>query len=134
VAVGPRAEVDLQALAVGRDALDLFLAGHGAKVLQRGAVTDARAEQAGAVVGDDRLGALASPAVGDLAEVLKHRQQLHALAGRGGGDLVEVGQRRDVGGLVEAHKQRRVDRPAGERRARERGGDDVGDQRGEQPA
>lgn len=54
---------------------------HGAKVLQRCAGTDARAEQAGAVVGDDRLGALAAAAVGDPAEVLKDREQLYALAG-----------------------------------------------------
>jgi hypothetical protein len=134
VAVGPRPEVELQALAVGGDALHLFLAEHGAKVVQRGSVTDARPEQARAVVGDDRLGALAAEAVGDLAEVLKHRQQLHALARWGGGDLIEVWQRRDAGGLVEAQQQRRVDRPAGARRALERVGHDVGDQRGEQPA
>jgi hypothetical protein len=69
-----------------------------------------------------------------LAEVLKHRQHLHALAGGSGGDLAKVGQGCDVGGLIEAQQQGRVDRPAGFGAARERGFDDGVDQRGEQAA
>ena len=86
------------------------------------------------MVGEDRFGAVASPAVGGLAHVLKHREQLHPLARAGGGDLVEVGQRRDVRGLVQREQQRRLDRLAALRGARERAGGDVGDQRGEQAA
>jgi len=116
------------------DLLDLFLAEHGTEVVERGAVGDPGAEQPRDVVGHHRLGAVAPPALADLAEVLKHRQNLHALAGRGRGDLAQVRQRRDVGRLVEAQKQRRVDRPPGPRAAREGLLDDRVDQRREQAA
>lgn len=134
VAVSARAEVELEALAVGGNAFDLLLAQHGAKVLERRAVADPRPEQPCAVVGDDRLGAIAAPAIADLADVLKHAQELDSLAGASGGDLIEIGQRRDVGGLIEAEQQRRIDRAARRRRAVKRGGHHVGDQRREQPA
>jgi hypothetical protein len=78
------------------------------------------------VVGDDRLSALVAPAVGDLGDVLKGGEQLHTLAGAGRGDLIEVGQRGDVGRLVQAQQQRRVDRPADNRGAVKGGRDDVG--------
>jgi hypothetical protein len=42
------------------------------------------------VVGDQGVGAVAAPALADLAEVLKDRQHLDALAGAGRGDLSEV--------------------------------------------
>jgi hypothetical protein len=116
------------------DAADLLVAERVLEVVERRAVADAGAEQAGAVVGDDRLGAVAAPAVGGLADVLDDGQQLDALAGSGRGDLVEVRQRRDVRDLVEREQQRRVDRLSGRRGALERGGGDVGDERGEQAA
>ena len=53
------------------------------------------------MVGDDRLGAVASPPVVALGDVLQDAEQVDALSGSGGGDLVEVGERRDVGDLVE---------------------------------
>lgn len=95
---------------------------------------DPRPEQPCAVVGDDRLGAIAAPAIADLADVLKHAQGLDSLAGASGGDLIEIGQRRDVGGLIEAEQQRRIDRAVRRRRAVKRGRHHVGDQRREQPA
>ena len=134
LAVGARAEVELEPLAVRGHLLDLFLAQHGTKVVERGAVGDPGAEQPRDVVGHHRLGAVAAPALADLAEVLKDREDLHTLAGRGRGDLAEVGQRRDVGGLVEAQQQRRVDRLPGPRRAREGLLDDGVDERREQAA
>ncbi len=102
-----------RALAVGGDAGDLLLAEGVAEVLERRPVADPGGEQPRAVVGEDRLGALAPPAVGGLADVLEDAEQLHALAGAGRGDLVEVRQRRDVRDLVQGEQQRRVDRLAG---------------------
>ena len=86
------------------------------------------------MVGDDRLGAVAAPAVVALGDVLQHAEQVHALPGAGGGDLVEVRERRDVADLVQGEQQRRVDRAAGLGAALIRAGDDVGDERGEQAA
>ena len=78
------------AWAVGGDAGDLLLAEGVAEVVEGRAVADPGGEEPGAVVGDDRFRAVAAPAVGCLADVLKDGQQLHALSGAGGGDLVEV--------------------------------------------
>ena len=64
----------------------------------------------------------------DLADVLKDAEQLHALPGPSRRELVERRQRRDVRGLVDAQKQRRVDRLARARGLRERLGDDRGKQ------
>ena len=52
----------------------------------------------------DRLGAVVSPAVGGLADVLQDRQQLDPLSGSGGGDLVEVWERCDVRDLIETEE------------------------------
>ena len=69
-----------RARAVGREADDLLLAEGLAQVLEGRLVADPRAEQPRAMVGEDRLSAVAAPAVGGLAHVLKHGEQLHALA------------------------------------------------------
>ena len=119
---------------MGGEAGDLLLAEGVAQVVEGRAVADPRAEQPRAVVGEDRFGAVAPPAVGGLAHVLKHGEQLHALARAGGGDLVEVGQRRDVRRLIQREQQRGLDRLAALRRAGERARGDVGDQGGEQAA
>ena len=69
-----------------------------------------------------------------LGDVLQHAEQVHALPGAGRGDLVEVGQRRDVADLVEGEQQR-AGRSAGRSGAAlVRAGDDVRDQGGEQAA
>ena len=86
------------------------------------------------MVGEDRFRAVASPAVGGLAHVLKHREELHALAGAGRGDLVEVRERRDVRRLIQREQQRWLHRFAGLGGALERARGDVGEQRREQPA
>jgi len=91
VAVGPRSELKLEALAVRGDLLDFFVAEDRAEVVQRRAVSDPGAKQARVVVGDQGVGAVAAPALADLTEVLKDRQDLDALAGSGRGDLGEVG-------------------------------------------
>jgi hypothetical protein len=54
--------------------LDLLLAEHGSKVVERGAVRDPACEQPGDVVGHHRFGAIAAPALADLAQVLKDRE------------------------------------------------------------
>jgi hypothetical protein len=55
---------------VERDPRDLLLAEGLAQVFERHAIADARAEEAGAVVGDDRLRPIRAPTVCRLAEVL----------------------------------------------------------------
>jgi hypothetical protein len=64
------------------------------------------------VVVDDRV-CFAAPPLVDLGEVLDDRHELEPLAGTGGGDLIEVGKRRDIRRLVEHEEQRALDRPAG---------------------
>jgi hypothetical protein len=83
------------------------------------------------VVVEDRLG-LARPALFGLLEVLEDGDELQALAAAGGGELGEVGQRGEVGGLVEHEQQRRVDRLAGAGGALVDAGDDVVEQADEQ--
>ena len=49
----------------------------------------------------------------ELGEVLPDGAELDALAGAGGGEGVEVAERRDVRGFVEHEQQRRVERLPG---------------------
>src|SRR4051812_19253962 len=63
------------------------------------------------VVDDRRRPAAVAGA--DLCHVLKDREELHALARSGRGDLVEVRYRRDVRRLVEEQKEGWVERPSG---------------------
>jgi hypothetical protein len=68
-------------------------------------VGQAHAEELGAVVVDDRVGAFSTPAVIRLGEVLKDREELHSVAGTRRGQDVEVVERCNVGKLVEHDEQ-----------------------------
>jgi hypothetical protein len=64
------------------------------------------------VVVDDCLGAVAVSGL-DLGEVLPDGDELDALPGGGGGEIVEVAEGCVVGGFVEDDEQRGVERTAG---------------------
>jgi hypothetical protein len=62
------------------------------------------------VVVDDRVRAVATPALLRLREVLEHRHQLQSLARSRGGEHIQVGDGGDVGRLIEHEEQRRIER------------------------
>ena len=106
------------ALAVGGDAGDLLLAEGVAEVVERRAVADPGAEQAGAVVGDDRFGAVAAPAVGGLADVLKTLSSCTPWPGPVEAISSRLGSGAMFADLIQREQQRGVDRLAGRARSR----------------
>ena len=91
----------------------LLLAGQSREVAQRVQVGHPRQQHPRAVAVDHGLG-LAAVAAARLGEVVEDRDELDVVAGRGRGDLGQVGQRRDVAGLVEAQQQRQLQPPPGQ--------------------
>ena len=83
----------------------LLVADESADVVEGGCVGDAGEDDLGAVVVDDSLGEGAVAGL-DLGEVLPDGDELDADAAGGGGDLGEVGEGCDVGGLVDDQQQR----------------------------
>src|SRR3546814_12292214 len=83
----------------GGDLADLRVAEDAGGVVERVGVGDARADELGAVVVDDRQRA-GAVALADLGEVLKDRDELDALARRCGREGVEAG---DGGKIGRAH-------------------------------
>ena len=89
----------------------LLVADQVAGVLEGRRVRDPRQEDLGPVVVHHRRRPR-PVAGGHLGQVVPDGHQLDAVAGRRGRQRVEVGQRGDVGRLVQHHQQRRVEGPA----------------------
>jgi hypothetical protein len=80
---------------------DFGVAGDLGDVFERALVGNPAADDAGAVVIEDGVGAVSAPTVVRLGQVLEDGDELHAVAGAGGRDDIEVRKGCDVGRLVE---------------------------------
>ena len=92
--------------------MELFVADQVAGVVESRRIRDTGQEQLGPMVVDHGGGPGSEPRR-YLGQVVPHGHQLDAMASGGARQRVEVGDRCDVGGLVEHHQQGRVERLAG---------------------
>src|SRR5690606_23005262 len=108
-----------------------FVADEAAGVVEGGGVGDAGEDDFGSVVVDDGLGEGAVAGL-DLGEVLPDGDELDADSAGGGGELGEVGEGSDVGGLINDEQERFGESATGPVGAVVDPGDDLFDEGGEQ--